>query len=100
MEDPMMDEAPESLEEEEEDDAYLLEEEGAEEDVDVPLLEDEDIEEEVDIQVQRRPIPMLPPPQSHTVGTGRRQLTFTSPSSTISTRAVGGSSSTPATSRG
>ena len=89
-EDPVMDEAPEWLEEE--DDADL-----SKEDVDVPLPEDdyEDIEEEVDTHVQRRPIPMPPPPQSHTVGTGRRQLTFASPSSTISTRAVGGSSSTP-----
>ena len=89
-EDPVMDEAPE-----------WLEEEG---DADVPLPEDdydydyEDIEEEVDIQVQRQPIPMPPPPQSHTVGTGRRQLAFASPSSTISTRAVGGSSSTPGSS--
>ena len=50
MEDPVMDEAPEWLEEE--DDADLSEEEGGEEDVDVPLPEDdydyEDIEEEVD----------------------------------------------------
>ena len=78
MEDPVMDEAPEWLEEEEEDDGDLLEEEGAEEDVDVPLPEDdyEDIEEKVDIQVQRRPIPMPLPSQSHTVGTGRRQLTL------------------------
>ena len=61
-EDPMMDEAAEWLEEEEDVDADLLEEEGAEEDVDVPLPEDEDIEEEVDIQVQCRPIPVPPPP--------------------------------------
>ena len=95
-EDPVMDEAPEWLEEEKDDDADLLEEEGEEGDIDVPLLEDdhEDIEEEVDTHVQRGPIPMPPPPQSHTVGGGRRQLTFTSPSSTTSTRAVGGSSST------
>ena len=64
MEDPMMDEAPEWLEEEEDDDADLSKEEGAKDDVDVRLLEDdyEDIEEEVDIQVQRRLIPMPPPP--------------------------------------
>ena len=51
MKDHVMDEAPEWLEEEEDDDADLSEEEGAEEDVDVPLLEDdyEDIEDEVDI---------------------------------------------------
>ena len=63
-EDPVMDKAPEWLEEEEDVDANLSEEEGAEEDVDVPLPEDdcEDIEEEVDIQVQRRPIPVPPPP--------------------------------------
>jgi hypothetical protein len=51
--------------------------------------------------LQRRPAPGgPPPPQSHTVGTGRRvrQLTFASPSSTASTRAVGGSSSTPGSS--
>ena len=41
-EDPMMDEAPEWLEEEEDDDADPSEEEGVEEDVDVPLREDED----------------------------------------------------------
>ena len=113
-EDPVMDEALEWLEGEEDDDADLweegveedddadlLEEEWEEEDVDVPLPEDdyEDIEEEVDTHLQRRPTPMPPPPQSHTVGTGRRQLTFTSPSSTTSTRAVGGSSSTPGSSR-
>ena len=63
-EDPVMDEAPEWLEEEEDDDANLSEEEGEEGDVDVPLLEDdyEDIEEEVDTHVQRRPTPMPPPP--------------------------------------
>ena len=81
-EDPVMDEAPEWLEEEEDDDADPSEEEGEEGDVDVPLPEDdydyEDIEEEVDTHLQRRPTPMPPPPQSHTVGTGRRQLTFTS----------------------
>ena len=94
--DPVMDEAPEWLEEEGDDDADLSEKEGEEGDVDVPLPEDdyEDIEEEVDTHLQRRPTPMPPPPQSHTVGTGRRHLTFASPSSTISTRAVGGSSST------
>ena len=96
-EDLVMDEAPEWLEEEGDAD---LSEEGGEEDVDVPLPEDdyEDIEEEVDTHLQRRPTPVPPPPQSHTVGTRRRQLTFTSPSSTISTRAVGGSSSTPGSS--
>ena len=46
--DPVMDEAPEWLEEEEEVDADLLSKEGAEEDVDVPLPKDEDTEE-VDI---------------------------------------------------
>ena len=95
--DPVMDEAPEWLEEEEDDDVDPSKEEGEEGDVDVPLPEDdyEDIKEEVDTHLQRRPTPMPPPPQSHTVGTVRRQLTFTSPSSTISTQAVGGSSSTP-----
>ena len=97
MEDPVMNEALEWLEEEEDDDADPSEE-GEEGNADVPLPEDyydyEDIEEEVDTHVQRRPSPMPPPPQSHTVKTGRRQLTFTSPSSTISTRAIGGSSST------
>jgi len=106
-EDPVMEEAPEWLEEEGDDDADPSEEEGAEEEADVPLPEDdyaydyEDIEEEVDTHLQRRPAPGgPPPPQSHTVGTGRRvrQLTFASPSSTASTRAVGGSSSTPGSS--
>ena len=92
-EDPVMEEAPEWLEEEGDDDADPSEEEGAEEEeADVPLAEDdyaydyEDIEEEVDTHLQRRPAPGgPPPPQSHTVGTGRRQLTFSSPSSTTST---------------
>ena len=97
MEDPVMDEAPEWLKEEGDDDADPSEEEGEEGDVDVPLPEDDyvDIKGEVHTHVQRGPIPMPPPPQSHTVGTRRRQLTFTSPSSTTSTRAVGGSRSTP-----
>ena len=75
-EDPVMDEAPEWLEEEEDDDADPSEEEGEDGDVYVSLPEDdydyEDIEEEVDTHLQRRPTPMPPPPQSHTVGTGRR----------------------------
>ena len=56
-EDPVMDEAPEWLEEEEDDDADPLEE-GEEGDADVPLPEDdydydyEDIEEEVDTHLQ------------------------------------------------
>ena len=111
MKDLAIEEAPEWLEEEKDVDADVLkeddvdadvlkEEEGAKEDVGVPLPKDdyEDIEEEVDTHLQRRPTPMPPLPQSHTVGTGRRQLTFTSPSSTVSTRAVGGSSSTPGSS--
>ena len=98
MKDPVMDEAPEWLEEEQDVDAYLLEEEGEKEDVDVPLPEDEDIEEEVDIQVQRRPILVPPPPQSHTIGTRRKQLTLASFSSTLSTQAIGASSSTPGSS--
>ena len=43
-EDPQMGEPSEWLEEEEDDDADLLEEDGAEEDVDVPLPQDEAIE--------------------------------------------------------
>ena len=71
-----------------------LSEEGEEEDVDVPLPEDDDSEEEVDIQLQRQPMPVPSPPQSHIDG-GRRQLTLATPSSTLSTRVVGASSSTP-----
>ena len=77
-EDPVMEEAPEWLEEEGDDDADPSEEEGAEEEeeeeADVPLAEDdyhyaydyEDIEEEVDTHLQRRPAPGgLLPPNSH-----------------------------------
>ena len=72
-EDPMMDEAPEWLEEEEDDDADSIEEEREEGDVDVPLPEDDyDYEDIEDTHLQRRPTLVPPPPQSHTVGTGRR----------------------------
>ena len=64
MEDPVMDEAPEWLEGEGDDDANPSEEEGGEEDADVPLPEDdydydyEDIEEEVDTRGRVVPVPL------------------------------------------